>query len=176
MKSEDAADPTLDALLPSTESDLQATVFVHSLAPVACKESQDRLVADLEELAERGTLDGVDLLVWGKSICTNSPLTDLGSGQQAIDAIGEFYDLAANTSVSISPFFNVSTVTTEYSDEPFSRIVPPHRAIALYEESELAAVFPCLIDGTAYTPEDAVAYLSQEGTMATEPPLVDESA
>lgn len=175
MRTDDATDPTLDAMLPSTDSDLRVTVFVHSLGPVPNKPSQDRLVADLEGFAERDTLSDVDLLVWGNSICTNSPLTDIGSGQRILDAIGEFYELAANSSLSISPFFSVSTVTTEYGEDAFSRIVPPSRAVAVYEGTELAAVFPCLIDGTAYTPEDLTSHLSRQQPAPPRPAVVDES-
>lgn len=175
MKTDDGPNPPLDALLPSTDSDRRATVFVHSLAPVANKPDQDRLVSELEALTERDVLGDVDLLVWGNSICTGSPLTGVGTGQRILDAVGEFYDLAANSELSISPFFNVSTVTTEYSEDPFNRIVPPSRAVAVYEEDDLAAVFPCLLDGTAYTPEDLVTHLARQRTAATEPVAVDES-
>jgi len=176
MHTDDGLDQTLDALLPSTDSDLRATVFVHSLAPVTNKSSQDRLVGELESLTERGALEEVDLLVWGNSICTASPLTEVGSGQRILDAVGEFYELAAESELSISPFFNVSTVTTEYSEGPFNRIVPPSRAVALYDGPELAAVFPCLLDGTAYTPEDLVAHLARNRTTESGAVVLDESA
>ncbi|MDS0281764.1 HTH domain-containing protein [Haloarcula onubensis] len=176
MRTDDPTVATLDALLAPTDSDLTATVFVHSLAPVESKPDQERLVTELEALADRDALADVDLLVWGSSICTGSSLTEVGSGRRILEAVGEFYDLAANSGLSIAPFFSVSTVTTEYSAEPFSRIVPPSRAVALYDGDELAAVFPCLLDGTAYTPEDLVSYLARERTTTSEPVVVDESA
>ncbi|MDS0258492.1 hypothetical protein NDI56_03590 [Haloarcula sp. S1CR25-12] len=177
MRTDDSLDPaTLDTLVPSTDTDLSATVFVKSLAPVACKDGQDRLVDGLDTLAERDVLDGVDLLVWGNSICTGSPLSEVGSGQRIVDSIEEFYDLAADSQFSISPFFRVSNVTTEYSEGAFRRIVPPCRCIALYERDSLAAVFPCVVDGTAYTPEDLVSYLTRQRTPAGERVLIDESA
>ncbi|WP_262177592.1 HTH domain-containing protein [Haloarcula laminariae] len=176
MHTDDATDPTLDAVVPPTDSDLRVTVFVHSVGPAPNKPSQDRLVAALRSLADRDVLDDVDLLVWGSSICPSSPLTDLGSGRRILDAVTEFYDLTADSDLSIAPFFSVSTVTTAYGDEAFERIVPPSRAVAVYEGSELAAVFPCLVDGTAYTPEDLVAHLRGQRTAAAGPAMVDESA
>jgi len=173
MRSDDTTDATLDALLPPTDSDLTATVFVHSLGPVESKSNQDQLVAELDALDQRDALSGVDLVVWGNSICTGSPLTEVGNGQRILDAVGEFYELAANTELSIAPFFSVSTVTTEYSPTAFSRIVPPSRAVAVYEGEELAAVFPCLLDGTAYTPEDLVSHLARDRTAGRVP--LDES-
>ncbi|MBX0303063.1 HTH domain-containing protein [Haloarcula salinisoli] len=175
MRADDATDPTLDALLPPTDSDLTATVFVHSLGPAECKSDQDQLVTELASLTERSVLDDLDLVVWGNSICTASPLTEVGNGQRILDAIGEFYDLAANSELSIAPFFNVSTVTTEYNPDAFSRIVPPSRAVAIYEAGELAAVFPCLLDGTAYTPENLVSHLARERTGETGAVVLDES-
>jgi len=176
MRTDDGTDPTLDALLPSADRDLRVTVFVHSLAPVATKPAQDHLVRALESLVERGVLRDVDLLVWGNSICTESPLTEVGHGERILDAVGEFYELAADSELSISPFFDVSTVTTEYTEEHFSRIVPPSRAVAVYNDGDLSAVFPCLLDGTAYTPEDLLSHLAGEQTTVTEPIAIDESA
>ena len=176
MKTDDSLDTAaLDALVPSGDADLRATVFVHSLAPVSSKESQDRLVDDLETLDERGELTDVDLLVWGDSICVGSPLASVGAGQRILDAIGAFYDLAADSDISIAPFFRVSNVATEYSEESFRRIVPPCRAVALYDAEELVAVFPCLVDGTAHTPDDLLAYLTDR-VPRTGRLLVDESA
>ena len=176
MKTDDSLDTAaLDALVPSGDADLRATVFVHSLAPVSSKESQDRLVDDLGTLDEQGVLSDVDLLVWGSSICTGSPLTTVGNGERILDAIGSFYDLSADSEISIAPFFSLSEVETEYSEESFRRIVPPCRAVALYDGEELVAVFPCLVDGTTHTPEDLLAYLTDRAT-ATRRLLVDESA
>lgn len=177
MNTDDSFDTAaLDSLVPSRDADLRATVFVHSLAPVPSKESQDRLVDRLDTLRERGVLGDVDLVVWGNSICTGSPLTRVGAGERILDAIGEFYDLAADSDIAIAPFFRVSNVTTEYSEESFRRIVPPCRAVALYDGDELTAVFPCTVDGTAYTPRDLLAYLASGRTTASERVLVDESA
>lgn len=177
MTTDDSLDvAVLDALVPSRDADLRATVFVHSLAPVSSKESQDRLVDQLGALAERGVLSDVDLLVWGKSICTGSPLAGVGSGERILDSIGEFYDLAANSDLCIAPFFRISDVTSECSEASFRRIVPPCRAVAVYDDETLAAVFPCLVDGTTYTPEDLLAYLGRRRTTATEGLVVDESA
>ncbi|MBV0923095.1 hypothetical protein KTS45_02685 [Halomicroarcula limicola] len=149
----------LDRLLPSGETDLRVEVFVHSLAPVGCKEKQDTLVERLRALVADGELADIDLHVWGDSVATGGPLAEVGAGERISAAIGEFYELAAKTDVSISPFFRISKVTSSVTDESFRRIVPPHCCIALYAEDELVGVFPSLIDGVACTPDDAVAYL-----------------
>jgi len=111
MRAGKATEPALDALLPSTDSDLQATVFVESLASAANKESQDRLVTEPGTIAEHNALGDLDLLVWGNSIYTGSSLTEVGNGRRILNAVGEFYDLAANGGLSIAPFFSVSTVS-----------------------------------------------------------------
>lgn len=177
MNTEDSRDSAkLDSLVPSTDTEVQATAFVQSLGPVASKESQDMLLGELDDLADRGVLAGIDLVVWGNSVCTESPAADIGSGRRVVDAIADFHELTADSPLSIAPFFRVSTVTTAYSDRDFRRIVPPNRAVALYVAGDLAAVFPCLIDGAVYTPDDLVAYLSRQGSPAPEQLLVDESA
>ncbi|MDS0276789.1 hypothetical protein NDI85_03215 [Halomicroarcula sp. S1AR25-4] len=175
MSSGESALP-LEELLPSREVTLSAEVFVHSLAPVGSKQQQDALVERLSGLVEEGLLEELDLLVWGDSICTGSLLASIGSGKRIVSTIGEFYALAAKRGISISPFFRISKVTSSFADESFRRIVPPCRCLALYAERELVAVFPCLIDGVAYTPEDAVAALerTRESSMSSRA-LADES-
>ena len=111
MRAGEATDPALDTLLPSTDSGLQATVFVESLASAANEENQDRLVTEPGTIAEHNALGDLDLLVRGNSIYTGSSLTEVGNGRRILDAVGEFYDLAANGGLSIAPFFSVSTVS-----------------------------------------------------------------
>lgn len=175
MHSGESVDP-LEELLPSTETGVRAEIFVHSLAPVGSKQRQDELVERLERLVEEDLLDDLDLLVWGDSICTGSVLANVGTGKRIVSTIGEFYALAAKRGISISPFFRISKVTSSFADEAFRRIVPPCRCLALYAEQELVAVFPCLVDGVAYTPEDAVSVLERTRSSSVSPrPLADES-
>ncbi|WP_135302748.1 HTH domain-containing protein [Haloarcula amylovorans] len=157
--SSDETHDHLDELLPSSETDLRVEVFVHSLAPVGCKENQDTLVERLRALVADGALADIDLQVWGDSVATGGPLAEVGAGERIAAAISEFYELAAKKNISISPFFRISKVTSSVTDESFRRIVPPCCCIALYTEDGLVGVFPSLIDGVAYTPDDAITYL-----------------
>lgn len=176
MSSGESATP-LEELLPSTETSLTAEVFVHSLAPVGSKRQQDALVERLSGLADEGVVDGVDLLVWGDSICTGSVLANVGSGERIVSTIGEFYALAAKRGISISPFFRITKVTSSFADESFRRIVPPCRCLALYAEQKLVAVFPCVVDGVAYTPEDAISVLERtRSASVSSRAMADESS
>lgn len=165
----------LDSLLASTET-LRAEVFVRSLAPVSRKQTQDELVGRLEGLVESGVLADVDLLVWGDSICTQSPLSEVGSGQRIVDTISEFYALSAEGPLSVAPFFHTADVSAELTGECFRRIVPPHQCIALYDESELVAVVPSVIDEVTYTPRDALSVLEHRQEGSSTVPMADESA
>jgi len=177
MDSDEQSNPTpLDTLLPSTDSPFRAEFFVHSLAPAPSKQCQDELIERLESLVETDQLEGIDLMVWGNSICTDSALSGMGYGERIVSAIGDFYALTANSDISIAPFFRITTVTSEFTEETFRRIVPPQRCIALYDEEELVAVFPSLIDGVAYTPEDIADHLEQRASTAQTPVPADESA
>lgn len=177
MSPDEQSDPThLDALLPSTGTPLRAELFVSSLAPAPSKECQDELIERLESLVETDRLVEVELLVWGDSICTDSALSGMGYGERIISAIGDFYALTANSELSIAPFFRSTTVTSEFTDETFRRIVPPHRCIALYDEEELVGVFPSLVDGVTCRPEDVIAHLEQRPSSAQSTVQADESA
>jgi len=177
MNTEEAVDTTqLNSVLPSSDTALRAEIFVRSLAPVSRKRTQDELVDKLECLVETGGLTDVDLLVWGDSVCTAGPLSEVGSGERIVDAIGEFYALAAGSRISMAPFFHTSEVSAELTGESFHRIIPPRQCVALYDESELVAVFPSLIDGVAYTPREALAYLERRQEETPPAPMVDESA
>lgn len=177
MSTDETCDTTqLRSILPPADTDLRAEVFVRSLAPVSRKQTQDELMDRLETLTAAGQLTDVDLQVWGDSICTESPLSEVGCGERIVDAIGEFYALSAESPISIDPFFRISSVSAELTGESFRRIIPPHQCLALYDESELVAVFPSLIDGVAYTPRDALAFLGERREEAPPIALADESA
>jgi len=166
----------LRSILPSTDTPLRAEVFVRSLAPVSRKQTQDELMARLDVLADTGVLSEVDLHVWGDSICTTSPLVEVGCGKRICDAIGEFYALAAESPFAVDPFFRISNVTAELTGESFRRISPPHQCLALYEESELVAVFPSIVDDVAYTPRDALSVIEARREESALAPMADESA
>jgi hypothetical protein len=166
----------LAAFVPPVDAELSATVFVQSLAPASGKERQDQLVEGFGRLCDCSVLAGVDLVVWGRSVCTGSELSGIGTGARIVDAIDEFHDLAAESDLSIDPFFQVSNVCSEYSGGAFQRIVPPRLAIALHAGEDLVAVAPCQINGTAYTPEDLLSLLTRQRTTMPERLLVDESA
>lgn len=176
MTDETSDTTQLRSLLPATDAPLRATVFVRSLAPISRKQTQDQLMTRLDVLTETGALSEVDLLVWGDSVCTTSPLTEVGCGQRVVDAIGEFYALAAETPFSVDPFFRISEVTSELTGESFRRITPPRQCLALYDGSELVAVFPSLVDGVDYTPRDALSVLEARREEAAPVPMADESA
>ncbi|WP_254280385.1 HTH domain-containing protein [Haloarcula marina] len=156
----------LRSLLPSRETPLRAEMFVHSLAPVGSKQQQDELAERLRGLVDDDVLTDLDLFVWGDSICTGSALAEIGTGKHVVSAIGDFYALAATRDVSIAPFFRISKVTSSITDESFRRIVPPCRCLALYAEDELVSVFPCLVDGESFTPEDALDWLESSANEA----------
>jgi len=177
MRTDETRDTTqLRSLFPPADTNLRAKVFVRSLAPVSRKQTQDELVAQLDGLAQSGALADVDLIVWGDSVCTASPLSEVGCGERIVDAIGEFYALAAESPLSIDPFFRISQVTAEFTGESFRRIVPPQQCLAVYDDSKLVAVFPSLIDGVVYTPQDALSYLRERREETAPIAVADESA
>jgi hypothetical protein len=140
---------------------------------VRSKQRQERLLTDLERLVEHDRLREVELTVWGDSICTDGPLSSIGAGEHIVGAVGDFFALASTGELSISPFFRISDVQSDVTDESFRRIVPPRCCVALYTSNELVAVFPSLIDGVAYTPNDVVEFLAT-GTPAPVQSVADE--
>lgn len=160
MKSHDATDqPIPETHLPTSESAIHATVYLQSLAPTSSYSTQERIVERLQSLAEAGHIGELTITVWGEQICTDGALSSVPECSEIIQAIGDFFALAADSSIEISPFFRVKEITASLSGEEFKCISMPARCLAFYTDESPFGVYPCKIDDVVYTPQDALTQL-----------------
>ncbi|WP_284011215.1 HTH domain-containing protein [Haloarcula pelagica] len=162
MPGHDATDRNLPSnQLPTTEPIVRATVYLQSLAPTSSYSSQERLVERLQSLVDAGYIDELTVTVWGEQVCTEGALSTVTDCSQIIQAIGDFFALAADSSVEVAPFFRVKEISSSLSGEEFNCISTPARCVAFYTAESLLGVYPCKVDGVVYTPEDALTQLER---------------
>ncbi|MFC6976845.1 HTH domain-containing protein [Halomicroarcula sp. GCM10025709] len=123
--------------------------------------SQERLVERLQSLVDAGYIDELTVTVWGEQVCTEGALSTVTDCSQIIQAIGDFFALAADSSVEVAPFFRVKEISSSLSGEEFNCISTPARCVAFYTAESLLGVYPCKVDGVVYTPEDALTQLER---------------
>lgn len=165
---------TLEEFLPEPGVESRIELFVQTLAPVENYDSQGRLVSALTDLRDEDALGDLSLTVWGNRICTDGELSTVDSGKHIVDSIADFYSFAAEKDVGISPFFRTRTVDSSMSGQRFKSIVPPSQCAAMYQNGELVGVFPCVIDGDAYSVRDAIEQLQTKDSEVTTETLTPE--
>lgn len=82
---------------------------------------------------------------------------DEDRSSEALDAYGEFAEWAETNDLSLDPGFQRRTRSFVGIDDVEEVIVFPAVALALYEEGDLRAVFPCTDEERTYTVESALA-------------------
>lgn len=128
-------------------------LYVRSLAPCGEWTTQEAIVERLLDLERRDRIEAVDLWVWGNAVCLDGSAARIGHGAHVSERIRTFYEWCRDTPASLDPFFTRSAVESSLSAESFDRVVPPHRCLALYAETDLTAVYPCAVGDEAVSLE-----------------------
>lgn len=140
--------------MPSGDTHTRAELYVRSLAPRGAQASQEAVVQRLLDMeSERGLEFSVT--VWGDRIATDSAVTRTEAGRTTVETVRRFESWAAANGYTVEPFF--SDVQREsLVDGAYDAIVPPHLCLALYEDGDVAGVFPCSDREAHYTVKDAL--------------------
>lgn len=136
-------------------------LYVRSLAPSGTRSTQEAIVNRLLDLERNGTLDEIDLTVWGNAVCLDGASARVGVGSRVADKIRDFYGWCEDKRASLDPFFTRSSVDSSITGDSFDRVVPPHRCLAIYVGDELQKLYPCMVDGNVRSLEDGLRMLER---------------
>lgn len=132
-------------------------VFVRSLAPpVGACQQQDSVLEQLQSFERQGLIDGVDISVWGKSICTDSTAAQTEPGRRFLDHLEEFSTWEARTESAVTMPFEEKTVSSSITNEQYTKIVLPRVCLTVYSGEQLELVLPCEINGDCYCVGDFI--------------------
>lgn len=118
-------------------------LYVRSLAPGPAHGLQDALIARLEELVDRGTLEGMQLYVWGDSVCPESAAAGTAAGEFVLDRVNTFVAWARENGFTPRSCLRVTDVNSTLAEVEYTAIKFPQMLLAEFDDGELLFLSPC---------------------------------
>lgn len=137
----------------------RAAVYVRESLPEPAARQRDSLRTRLRELEAEGAVDAFDVFDCPKRIRRESP-TDT----DARDRFVEFAQWARDSGVSLRPSFGTRECYAMDTGEKSEWIVFPAVSLAVYEDGDLAAVYPHADGGDYRSVADGLTALTDSGT------------
>lgn len=127
-----------------TTSGTRARLHVRETLPTPVRGGRERAMDRLSDLVAAGTVVEYHVDVWDKRIPAD------GSGDPELrDTYLAFADWAEDAGVTLSPFFETRECYSWETGERGTWVVLPALCLSVYEDGELAAVYPHR-DGDTY--------------------------
>ncbi|MDS0295252.1 HTH domain-containing protein [Halogeometricum luteum] len=104
---------------------------------------QQRIVEQLSALEANGELDDYEVVVWGRELRLDGPLTETDYYRRVVDHVEEFEAWAAGTDVSVEYLFRRRRVESAFVDETYDLLSLPVALLAIYRDGDVAQVYPC---------------------------------
>jgi len=112
------------------------------------------LVEHVDELVDRGIVDGFEVTLLGSELCLCDTCTGLGASQELLAKIEAVHDWESANARSVG--FEERAVDSSITGEAYRLLIPPTTGLQVRVDGKLRGVFPARIDGTHYTPSEFV--------------------
>lgn len=156
----------------SADAAVSVDIFVRSLAPPgSVHDEQIAVLARLDALEDRGTLEGWTVTIWGERICECAVCLGTRAGQAIHDQIQEFRYWAEQVSENVSLPFERLAIESEIAETQTDVLVPPRVTLAVYAGDRLLRVFPYTVDGVHHSVNDALDWLEPVGRLQSSTPV-----
>lgn len=136
-------------------------LFVRSLRPTpGAHRQRQRIVDGIRAVYNQNAIDSFDVTVVGDQLCLCEWCRKTALDETIYESIER---LASWEYDEVSACgFNQHTVDSWITDETYTVIAPPARALGVYLDGALAGVFPCTVDGTQYGIETFLCSLVED--------------
>ena len=145
------------------EGAISATLLVRNDLPPPALERARSMETRLDDLESRGILEVVRRTSWEKRV----PIADCDAGVR--DTYLSFEAWATDAGARLTPFFQTRECYTRDGSDTTDWLVVPAVTLAVYEEGELAAVYPHASGEETRSVEDGLAVLEADPTPAGQP-------
>lgn len=143
----------------------EAELYVRSLASrTGC---QERVIKQLQSLADKGSLESVTVHVWGEEVGLSTTAVETASRRSILDTIGTFRSWADANDVSLVQFYEERTRVSGLTGEEFTTLRLPVLTLAEYQDGELVSVTPHERKSGVRTVEDRLEMLATTMADAT---------
>lgn len=114
---------------------------------------QEEVLDRVQQLKRNGTVDDITVHYWGGRVAAPNDGTRNDSGTP--DIVTELYDVAADSELSLQPFFRERT-----ADRDRTVLFLPVVCLIVRRDGEVAGVYPSTSEGDHQTLEDGLAALA----------------
>lgn len=118
-------------------------LYVRSLAPGPAHSLQDALIARLEELVDRGTLEGMELYVWGDGVCPESAAAGTAAGGFVLNRVDTFVAWARENGFTPRSCLRATDFNSVMAGVEYTAIRFPQMLLAEFDDGELLFLSPC---------------------------------
>lgn len=136
-------------------------LFVRAEPELGSEIARQAVVDTLEELRRSGRIEDVEVLVWGKEIRVDGPLRDTDYHRTVFEHVRAFEQWANERGARLDCGFSLHEVRSSITGETYDVLRLPSLCLAVYEDEELAGVYPCVSEGRPHTVHECVADLRQ---------------
>lgn len=145
------------ALPHPTGDHLRAVLYVRSSAP--SHEREGTVIDALEALADADVFEAVEVNTWPEKVSLNAA----GQiGREFVEAFRTFDAWAEEHDVDICPPFVVREQHSSITQERDEVLVTPTLCLSLWDDAELAGVYPCSHGDRVTSVEDLLAFLQDD--------------
>jgi hypothetical protein len=113
-------------------------------------------------LEAEGTIDNIEIEVWGKKICREVNGEEPALCYLALEKLDEFRDWAERNGRSLSPCFKERKIHSEITGEERIEIEIPIVCLGIYDGTDLLMMYPHTDDDGHYTVEDGLEFLETQ--------------
>lgn len=142
-------------------------VWARGLAPYGATNVRERVCDRLRQLKDEGKITDISMATWGERIDAAPVDAREAFVSPAQEAVTEFETWALEHSYSLQPAFETREIGLPVTGQRREVVVPPVVCLAVYDDSELQAVFPYSDGETVYTVSNCLDLLEADDTRFT---------
>lgn len=139
----------------STDSDGRTTVELYLSTGTTTEWNRQQDVIERLERAEfQDVIDHFSVQMWAKTVSVSGPMADSKFHRAAVRAVDDFESWAESVERDVELPTERETVSCEMTGNEYRLLRTPSICAAVYDDSDLSAVYPCTVAGRSTTVDD----------------------
>jgi hypothetical protein len=154
---------------PGDETDSSVTVDCYlAVEGTTVWSRQQRVLDALDRLSEAGRIERYRTQVWATRVPLSGPLADTRFYREAVKRVREFEKWADDRDCEVELPFERTELVSEFTRERHHVVRLPATCLTVYEGTELAGVFPCVVEGDCRSVPEFLSVVEDQPRETTE--------
>lgn len=143
-------------------------LWVRSLGHPSVFQAQSDIATRVARLEAGDMVNHAEVEVWGRELVLSATTARTEPGRRFMNRLTRFREWAERNGATLEPYFDISTTTSEFTDEEYTVVDLPVYALAEFDGTDLIHVSPCAVDGEVRTVDDRLSTLESAGDLDDE--------